>query len=89
MKMRDFFFAMATSALFTLHGQQVKATNHPKAGAIPSAIADPDCVPWDGPAFGLWIPARELGGSANSWIYLRIWQRPEDSRGIFTFPHRG
>lgn len=50
------------------------------------AIAEHDCAPWDGPAFGLWIPADDLGGGFHSWIYLRIWQDPRHSLGAFHFP---
>lgn len=63
-----------------------------KAGIPPltttpaAAMVEHDCAPWDGPAFGLWIPGAELGGPRESWVHLRIWQRPEDSRGPFTFP---
>lgn len=50
------------------------------------ALAEHDCAPWDGPAFGLWIPGDNLGGRAHSWIYLRIWQAPRLSLGEFRFP---
>ena len=53
----------------------------------PLAIVEHDCAPWDGPAFGIWIPAETLGGSIRSWVYLRIWQRLEDSKDLFTFPN--
>ncbi|MFM7361525.1 MAG: hypothetical protein ACKO25_06820 [Cyanobium sp.] len=49
-------------------------------------MAEQDCAPWDGPAFGLWIPAASLGGAKDSWIYLRIWRQPEQSAGVFHFP---
>ena len=45
-----------------------------------------DIAPWDGPAFGLWIPAETLGGEADSWVYLRIWDAPEKSQKKFIFP---
>lgn len=45
-----------------------------------------DISPWDGPAFGLWIPADRFGGTPDSWIYLRIWNAPEKSEGTFVFP---
>ena len=51
-------------------------------------IAEKDCAPWDGPAFGLWIPGEGLGGTPLSWIYLRIWKKPERSLGRFTFPDK-
>lgn len=49
-------------------------------------MAEQDCAPWDGPAFGLWIPAASLGGADDSWIYLRIWRQPEQAAGVFPFP---
>ena len=50
------------------------------------SIAEHDIAPWDGPAFGLWIPAARCGGKADSWIYLRIWDAPEKSEKNFVFP---
>lgn len=58
-----------------------------KSRTSPSALVEHDCAPWDGPAFGVWIPAEGLGGAAHSWIYFRIWQRLEDSVGRFSFPN--
>ena len=58
-----------------------------RVGAGPAiGMAEKDCAPWDGPAFGLWIPAASLGGADDSWIYLRIWRQPEQSAGLFQFP---
>jgi len=54
-------------------------------GGQPST-AEHDIAPWDGPAFGLWIPAEQYGGKADSWIYLRIWDEPEKSEKKFVFP---
>jgi len=54
----------------------------------PSATAEHDIAPWDGPAFGLWIPAEKFGGKPDSWIYLRIWDAPEKSQKKFVFPDR-
>lgn len=51
-------------------------------------IAEKDCAPWDGPAFGLWLPGEGLGGPTKSWIYLRIWKEPGKSLGRFTFPDK-
>lgn len=45
-----------------------------------------DISPWDGPAFSLWIPADRFGGKPDSWIYLRIWNAPEESERTFVFP---
>lgn len=50
------------------------------------AMAEPDFSPWDGPAFGLWIPADTCGGRPDSWIYVRIWNAPEESEREFVFP---
>ena len=76
------------SRIVTLSGAPVDA-GQPQQPRAPSAIADRDCAPWDGPAFGVWIPGEGLGAPSRSWIYLRIWQSPETSAGRFTFPDRG
>lgn len=55
------------------------------AGGQPS-LAEHDIAPWDGAAFGIWIPAEQYGGKPDSWIYLRIWSAPEDSQRKFVFP---
>lgn len=52
------------------------------------AFAERDCAPWDGPAFAVWISGEGVGGKPDSWIYLRIWRRPENSLGRFTFPDK-
>jgi len=54
----------------------------------PPTMAEHDIAPWDGPAFGLWIPAEQYGGKADSWIYLRIWNSPERSQTKFVFPDK-
>ena len=64
--------AVANGAMACLAGQR--------------AIAERDCAPWDGPAFGVWIPAESLGGAPRSWIHLRIWRAPEQSLMRFEFP---
>ncbi|MFM7312037.1 MAG: hypothetical protein ACKO0M_02530 [Cyanobium sp.] len=63
-----------------------KAADH-RVGAGPAiGMAEQDCAPWDGPAFGLWIPAANLGGADDSWIHLRIWRQPGQAAGVFHFP---
>jgi hypothetical protein len=75
------------SLIVTVSGAPVDAGQPPQFRA-PSAIAERDCAPWDGPAFGVWIPGEGVGAPSRSWIYLRIWQSPETSAGRFTFPDR-
>ena len=89
MHIRKFSIIAFIPFALSLYSTQIEAGNHQDNGGISSAIVEPDCAPWDGPAFGLWIPGEELGGSINSWIYLRIWQQPEESAGTFNFPHGG
>ena len=55
-------------------------------GGGPPTTAEHDIAPWDGPAFGLWIPAEKFGGKPDSWIYMRIWDAPEKSQKKFVFP---
>lgn len=57
-----------------------------KGGSL--ATVEHDVAPWDGPAFGLWIPAERFGGKRDSWIYLRIWSAPEKSERKFVFPDK-
>lgn len=52
------------------------------------ATVEHDCAPWDGPAFGLWIPTDHLGAGLHSWIHLRIWQAPRHPLGAFHFPDK-
>jgi hypothetical protein len=54
----------------------------------PPTTAEHDIAPWDGPAFGLWIPAAQFGGKPDSWIYLRIWDAPEKSQKKIVFPDK-
>jgi len=54
----------------------------------PSTTAEHDIAPWDGPAFGIWIPAEKFGGRPDSWIYVRIWDAPEKSQKKFAFPDK-
>ena len=65
---------------------KVEQANLQKAKTSMLGIAEKDCAPWDGPAFGLWLPGEGLGGPPKSWIYLRIWKEPRKSLGRFTFP---
>jgi hypothetical protein len=57
-------------------------------GGGPPAMAEHDIAPWDGPAFGIWIPAEQFGGKPDSWIYLRIWDAPERSQKKVVFPDK-
>lgn len=50
------------------------------------ATVEHDEAPWDGPAFSVWIPAETFRGKPDSWIYLRIWNAPEESQKKFVFP---
>jgi hypothetical protein len=61
---------------------------HQKTKTSMLGIAEKDCAPWDGPAFGLWLPGEGIGGPKHSWVYLRIWNKPEKSLGRFTFPDK-
>lgn len=70
---------------FSQHVQTAELASRKLNGAL-SVTAEHDCAPWDGPAFGLWIPAERFGGRSNSWIYLRIWRAPEKSQATFIFP---
>jgi len=79
---------LATALSMALPLLPLKAAKPPLARTPAPAMVEHDCAPWDGPAFGLWIPAKDLGGPKDSWISIRIWQRPEASRGQFTFPER-
>ncbi len=79
---------LATALSMALPLLPLKAAKPPLARTPAPAMVEHDCAPWDGPAFGLWIPAKDLGGTKDSWISIRIWQRPEASRGQFTFPER-
>jgi hypothetical protein len=58
----------------------------PRGG--PPTTAEHDIAPWDGPAFGIWIPAEQFGGKPDSWIYLRIWDAPEKSLKKVDFPDK-
>jgi hypothetical protein len=58
----------------------------PRGG--PPTTAEHDIAPWDGQAFGLWIPSTQFGGKPNSWIYARIWDKPENSQRKFNFPDK-
>lgn len=55
---------------------------------VPHAVAEHDIAPWDGPAFGVWIPAEKFGGKPDSWIYLRIWDAPEQAQKRYEFPDK-
>lgn len=57
-------------------------------GDGPTSTVEHDIAPWDGPAFGLWIPAGKFGGKPDSWIYLRIWDAIEKSERKFVFPDK-
>ena len=67
---------------------KIEQANLQKTKTSMLGIAENDCAPWDGPAFGLWLPGEGLGGSPKSWIYLRIWKEPRKSLGRFTFPDK-
>jgi hypothetical protein len=54
----------------------------------PPTTAEHDIAPWDGPAFGIWIPAEQFGGKPDSWIYMRIWDAPEKSQKKLVFPDK-
>lgn len=88
------FVAVVTlAAMVTLSMNLIASTvkGSDRNGTIPTPLAtvERDCAPWDGPAFSVWIPAEKLGGPSQSWVYLRIWQQPEDSKGLFKFPSDG
>jgi len=68
--------------------QKIEQVNLLKAKNPMLGIAENDCAPWDGPAFGLWLPGEGHGGPLKSWIYLRIWKHPGQSLGRFTFPDK-
>lgn len=67
---------------------KIEKANLQKAKTSMLGIAEKDCAPWDGPAFGLWLPGEGLGVPPKSWIYLRIWKEPRKSLGCFTFPDK-
>lgn len=76
------------SIIFTaanFQGTEASVTNFEKERTELSATVEHDCAPWDGAAFGLWIPAARFGGNPDSWIYLRIWQDPDKSKTSFVF----
>ena len=54
----------------------------------PPTMAEHDIAPWDGPAFGIRIPAEQFGGKPDSWIYMRIWQALEQSHKELFFPDK-
>jgi hypothetical protein len=58
----------------------------PRGG--PPTTVEHDIAPWDGPAFGIWIPAAQFGGKPDSWIYIRIWDAPEKSQKKVAFPDK-
>lgn len=50
------------------------------------ATVEHDNAPWCGAAFTVWIPAGKSGGRTDSWINVRIWKAPGESKMKFVFP---
>ncbi|BFM38226.1 hypothetical protein [Synechocystis sp. LKSZ1] len=85
MKYRPLLIATFLAVTY-LQGAQPAELDSNKSNGELKVTVEHDCAPWDGAAFGLWIPAEKFGGRSNSWIHLRIWRAPEESRTTFIFP---
>ncbi|MEI6430374.1 MAG: hypothetical protein WCO45_18620 [Pseudanabaena sp. ELA607] len=75
----SFGCSLSTQDLSALPGQ---------LGRGSPTTAEHDIAPWDGPAFGIWIPAEQFGGKPDTWIYMRIWDAPEKSQKKVVFPDK-
>ena len=82
---RGLLIAFLLSFVCLPGGQGIGAPPERPGTGLPTTV-EHDIAPWDGPAFGIWIPAEPFGGKIDSWIYLRIWDAPERSQKKFVFP---
>lgn len=88
MNRRLFVLSVLAFATTQSQGAEPRVANIEMGRDKWAATVERDCAPWDGAAFGLWIPAENFGGKPDSWIYLRIWHQPEKSRTTFFFPDK-